>query len=114
VTPCKEDACVDNQGCNEVDEYTANHNEEALPSRFRTKLVGLHGLLHLLGVHGFVNHPCNLHITAEGKPPEVVICTFVRKEFEGEPGVKEEAEFLYTNLKKACEKEVPSFVKRNK
>ena len=114
LSPNEKDANVDNERREEVDKHPANHNEEALPSGFRTKLIGFHGLLHLLGVHRFVNHPCDFYITAKGKPPEVVICALVRKEFEREPRVKEKAEFLNANLKETCEEEVSALVKRDK
>jgi hypothetical protein len=70
-------------------------------------------LLHLFGVHGFVNHPSYLYITAKGEPTKVIIRAPVRKEFEREPGVEEETEFLHTNLEKACEEEVSALVKCN-
>ena len=52
----EEDHGVDEQGEEEIDKHTANHDQQTLPGGFRTELPRLFGLFHLLGIKTLVNH----------------------------------------------------------
>ena len=65
VAPIEQNHGIDEQRQKEVHQHAANHDEQALPSRFGTELPRLFGLLHLFGVKALINHSRNLTIAAK-------------------------------------------------
>ena len=66
VAPREKHHRVDEDGQEEVEEHTADHDQQPLPGRFGAKLPRLRGLRHLLLVHRFVDHAGDLAVPAEG------------------------------------------------
>ena len=71
----EEDHGVDEQGEEEVDEHTANHDEQALPGGFCAELPGVCLFRQLLV--GFVDHTVDGAVATKGQPAEAVLRTYV-------------------------------------
>ena len=69
----EKDHRVDKQSQQEIDEHTTNHDQQSLPSGFRTEFPRLFGLLHLLGIETLVDHTCNLTIAAQRQPAYTIL-----------------------------------------
>ena len=120
VAPMEENHRIDEQGQQEVDEHTADHDQQALPGRLRTELPGLLGLFHLLGVETLVNHTGNLTVAAQRKPAHTVLRVAVlglelKQAAVPFPyaGVEEEIEFVDAYTKEFGEEEVAALVEQH-
>jgi hypothetical protein len=56
----------------EVDQHTANHDEQTLPRRLGTEFPWLLGLFHLFRIETLVNHTGYLTVTTQGNPADTV------------------------------------------
>ena len=64
---------VDEQGQEKVDKHTANHDQQSLPSGFRTEFPRLFWLFHLFGIEALVDHAGYLTVATEGQPTYTVL-----------------------------------------
>ena len=55
---------IDKDSEEEIEKHARNHHEQPLPCRLGTEFPVFRRLLHLLGIHGFVDHARDLAITA--------------------------------------------------
>ena len=96
VAPPEQNLTIDEQGQQEVDQHTANHDEQALPGGLCTELILLDGLFHLLGIETLVNHTCYLAVATQGQPSDAILRVAVLGfEFEqAELPVEENVEFI--------------------
>src|SRR5690606_31278375 len=92
---------------------SAQHDDESLPSWFRSELPGLRRQSHLLLVHTFIDHARNLHVTSQRKPPDTVnrfsYFLFEKRKLD----VEEKIEFLNTCLENLGGNEMPKFMQHN-
>ena len=117
IAPMEENHGIDEEREEEIDEYTANHNQQALPSGFRTELPGLFWLFHLFGVETLVDHTGYLTVAAQRQPAHTVLCiTILGFPFEEttipfpDGGVEEEVELIDLHAKELGKEEVPSLM----
>ena len=59
-------------GENEIEEHSPGHHEQPLPGRVTAQLPGLRLGTEVVRVHGLVDHPGNLAVASERKPPDAV------------------------------------------
>ena len=120
VAPSEEYHGIDEQGQQEVDQHTANHDEQTLPGRFGSELPRLGRLLHLLGVEALVNHAAYLAIAAKGQPSYAILSIAVLglelKEASSpfsHGNIEEKIEFLYAYSKKFGEEKMATLVQQH-
>ena len=101
LAPGVEDAGVNHEAQDEVDDDAAKHDDQPLPSGLRPKLPRLRRLGHLLGVHALVDHAGDFHVAAQGQPPDAPLGLANLLFEEGEPGVHEEVKLLHAGLEGA-------------
>ena len=73
VAPLEENHGVDEEGEDEVETYTANHDEHTLPSGLGAELPRLGILLELLHIEALIDHTSNLDIATEGEPTHNIL-----------------------------------------
>ena len=112
VAPGKKYHRVDEQGQEEVEQYAAHHDEQALPGGLRAEFPRLGRLFHLLQVHGFVYHATDFDVSAQRQPADGVfrLTAFGLELEEREPGVEEQAELFHPRLEQPGKEEVPHLV----
>lgn len=108
LAPFPTDAHIDGESQDDVHQYAADHDQQALPGGFASEFVGSGGALQLLGVHALVDHAGEFHIAAEGNPADSVACSPAGERYHG--ASEEELELLYAHPEKAGEEEVSQFV----
>jgi membrane-associated protease RseP (regulator of RpoE activity) len=104
----------DEESEDEIEEYTGNHDEHALPCGFGAEFPGLLGLLHLLYVEVLVNHTRELYIASEGEPAHYIL-GLATLGLEAQEGLaKEERETLDTHAEEAGKEEMTQLVDDHK
>ena len=68
-----DDARIDDYRQQEVEQHTAQHDQQALPCGLTAELVGLGGLFHGLGVHRLVDHARDGAVAAQGQPADAIL-----------------------------------------
>ena len=68
VAPGEHHHTIDEEGEQEIHQYAANHDEQALPGGLGAEFPGLLGLSHLFFVETLVDHARNLAVAAQGQP----------------------------------------------
>ena len=112
-TPGKQDSDINGKGQQHIHHHPSQHNQQALPGGFGTKFPGLSGLFHLLGIHRFVHHSRNLHISSQRQPADTVFRFPFFKFKQRKPGIEKHIEFFYPRFKKLCKKEMSELVEQN-
>ncbi|EJW97877.1 hypothetical protein EVA_14009 [gut metagenome] len=113
IPPSEENHGVNKERQEEIHQDTADHNQQTLPSRFGTELIGLHRLFHLFHIHRLINHTGDLHIASQGQPTNMIVRTTETEKFPGFPRVKEQTELFYSYLKQFCKQEVTPLMQQN-
>ena len=122
LTPCEHHHRIDEEGDEEVDQHTAHHHEETLPSGLVLKeLVGGKRCFFFrygFCVGAFVDHTRDVHVATEGQPSDGEVCAAPFAEGKGLtlfafPEVEEKAETVDANTKEFGEEEVSAFVENH-
>ena len=115
VAPPEQDLSVDEQGEQEVDQHTANHDEQALPGRLGAELIVLYGLLHLLRVEALVNHTGYLAVATQWQPSDAVfrIAVLGLELEQAELPVEEDVELINPHSEELGEEEVTTLVQQD-
>ena len=121
VAPREHHHAIDEEGQQEINQHTSNHDEESLPGWLGAEFPWLWGTAHLLCVEALVDHACNLAIAAQGKPACTILCVAVLGfELENrsipfaDAYVEEHIEFLNAYAKEFGEEEVASLMQQHK
>ena len=69
----KDNTRVDNHRQQQVEQHTAQHNQQALPRCLAAELPRLGGLLHGLGVHRLVDHARDGAVATQGYPSDAIL-----------------------------------------
>ena len=118
--PSQEYHGVNEEGHQEIDQHTAHHDEQTLPSRLVfEELVGRHFgffAFHRIGIGAFVDHAGDFHVTAEGQPTDgefraAPCAEGQRHALTAFPEVEEKTKAVHANAEKLREKEVAPLVK---
>src|SRR5690606_21526061 len=99
---------------NDIDNDAAHHYNKPLPCRFRAEFPWLRFTFKLLGIHRFIDHPGNFHVTTQWQPSYAVFATFkIELEQFDAPGIKKQVEFLHLDPKSTCRQKMPEFMQYN-
>ena len=105
---------IDDQGQQEIDQHAAHHDQKALVGRFSTEFPWLGRFLHLLLVHGFIDHPGNLHIPSQWEPADTILrlANFLFE--QGKPGIEKYVKLFHPRPEQLGKGKMPQLVKENK
>ena len=112
MSPRKKHHRIDEKRQQEVEQYAADHDQQALCCRLGAEFPRLRWLRHLFLVHRLVDHPCDFAISAERQPPEAILrIAVLRFKFEDrEPRVEKEVKLVDTYFEEPCEKKMPELM----
>ena len=110
--PDQRDTCIDDEGKQDIEDHSPCHDHQTSEGLLAPELVGLRFTLDRIGVERFVDHASDLAVAPEGKPTYTVgrTTTLACPLEEGEPGVEEEVELLYTCSEEASHRVVPELM----
>ena len=116
----EEDHGVDEQGKEEVDEHTTDHDQQPLPGGLCAELPRLFWLFHLFRIETLVDHTGNLTVTTERQPTHTVLRVAVLR-FElkqtsvpfPDAGVEEQIELIYADAKQLGEEEMATLMEQH-
>ena len=110
LAPRPAHADVYQQGEHDIHHDASDHNQQPLPGRLGPELVGLYGLLHLVGVHRFVDHARYFDVSAERNPADAVLGLSLAELEQREPRVEEQVELFDPRLENPGEQEMSELV----
>ena len=120
--PRQEDHGINEERHQEIDQHTAHHDEQALPSRLVfEELVGRHlgfFALHRVGISAFVHHARDFHITAEGQPTDGELCAAPcaegqRHALTALPKIEKQTKAVHANAEELRKEEVSALMQND-
>ena len=113
--PMEKNHGIDEESQYEIDQHTANHNQQALPCRLAAEFERLLRLFHLFSIETLVYHTRNLTISSERQPSQTVsgIRILWLELEEMEPRVEEQIELLYSYAEEFGEEEVSALMEQH-
>src|SRR5690606_8591419 len=97
-----------------IDDDTAHHDNQALPSGLGSKFPRLGFALKLLGIHRLVDHTSDFHVTTERQPADTIFTAFVGKlEQLDTPCIKKQIKLFNFNTECTGRQKMSEFVQHN-